>query len=327
LQRFMNQVAADIEDPETHVSVGARLRARLLVEGFSSAQARESAQAHEDDRKRAALAASGADLPLDALGSGSDYSAFLQHLGVTALDFAYEGEAENSGVYHSLYDSYDHYVRFGDPGFAYGVAMSETGGHLMLRMAQAEVLPLQFTGLAATVENYRQEVHRLAEERRKHAEDLGRLLDEHAFTLASDPKHPLLPPRRDAQGPYLEFAPLDNAVARLQVAARSYDEAYAKMAASGAPLAADNRNELNDLLRGMEQTLTDSRGLPGRPWYVHMLYAPGSLTGYGAKTVPGIREAIEQDRWAEANEYIGITARALDAYTDRLERATALLPK
>jgi N-acetylated-alpha-linked acidic dipeptidase len=326
LQRFVNQVETSIEDPETHVSVGARLRAQVLVEGFSE-QVRETAQARDARKKAAAVAASGADLPLGALGSGSDYTAFLQHLGITALDFAYEGEAENSGVYHSLYDSYDHYVRFGDPGFAYGVAMSETGGHLMLRVAQADVLPLQFAGLAATVESYRQEVHRLAEERRKHAEDLARLLEQHTFDLASDPLHPLLPPARDPQVPYLEFAPLDNAVARLQIAARSYDEAYAKMVASGTPLSDANRRELNDLLRGMEQALTDARGLPGRPWYVHMLYAPGSLTGYGAKTVPGIREAIEQDRWADANQYIGITARALDAYTDRLERAIALLPK
>ncbi|HUN77075.1 MAG TPA: transferrin receptor-like dimerization domain-containing protein [Steroidobacteraceae bacterium] len=320
LQRFVNQVETSVEDPETHVSVGARLRAHLQVDGFG-------ARAREEDQQLASIAASGADLPLGALGSGSDYTPFLQHLGISSLDFGYSGEDEQAGVYHSLYDSYAHYVRFGDPGFGYGVAMSETGGHLMLRMAQADVLPLQFGDFAATVETYRQEVHRLAEERRKHAEDLARLLDQHAFTLASDPTHPLLPPQRAPQVPYLEFAALDNSVARLQRAAQSYDDAYARMLASGASLSDANRNELNDLLRGMEQALTDSRGLPGRPWYVHMLYAPGSLTGYGAKTLPGIREAIEQDRWADANQYIGITARALDAYSDRLERATALLPR
>jgi N-acetylated-alpha-linked acidic dipeptidase len=327
LQRFVNQVEASVEDPETHVSVGTRLRARWLAEGFGAPTREETAKMREEEETRASVAASGADLPLEALGSGSDYTPFLQHLGITALNFGYSGEDEQQGVYHSLYDSYEHYVRFGDPGFAYGVAMSETGGHLMLRMAQAEVLPLQFGDFAATIENYRQELHRLADERRKHAADLAKLLDQRAFALASDPRHPLLLPQRDPQVPYLEFAPLDNAVARLQKAAKSYDDAYAKMVADGAPLSDTDRGELNDLLRGMEHALTDPRGLPGRPWYVHLLYAPGRLTGYGAKTVPGIREAIEQDRWADASEYIGITARALQTYTGRLERATALLPK
>jgi N-acetylated-alpha-linked acidic dipeptidase len=319
LQHLVNQVAADIPDPETHASIEARLRARLMVNGFGVQTGEQASMA--------AIAASGADLPIGALGSGSDYTPFLQHLGITALNFAYEGEGEQAGVYHSLYDSFDHYVRFGDPGFAYGIAMSKTGGRLMLRMAQADVLPLQFAGFAGTIERYREEVHRLADERRKRAEDLARLLDQHDFTLASDPRHPLAPPQRAPQVPFFEFAPLDNAVARLQQVAKRYDDAYARMIESGATLSATNRDQLNDLLRGMEQALTDPRGLPGRPWYVHLIYAPGSLTGYGAKTLPGIREAIEQDRFADANRYIGITAHALDAYSDRLEQATALLPK
>jgi len=319
LQRLVNQVAADIQDPETHVSIEARLRARLMVGGFG-VQTGEQAT-------RASIAASGADLPLEALGSGSDYTPFLQHLGISSINFEYGGEGEQAGVYHSLYDTFDHYVRFGDPGFAYGVAMSKTGGRLMLRMAQADVLPFQFGGFAETVARYREEVHRLADERRKRAEDLARLLEQHAFRLASDPRHPLAPPQRQPQVPYLEFAPLDNAVARLEHVAKRYDDAYTRMIASGATLDATHRDELNDLLRGMEQALTDARGLPGRPWYVHLIYAPGSLTGYGAKTLPGIREAIEQDRFSDANEYIGMTAHALDDYSDRIERATALLPK
>jgi N-acetylated-alpha-linked acidic dipeptidase len=329
LQRLVNEVAADIDDPETHVSIEARLRARLMVNGYAAIQTGEPVkrEAREAIATRAAIAASGADLPLEALGSGSDYTPFLQHLGITAINFAYAGEGEQEGVYHSLYDSFDHYVRFGDPGFAYGVAMAKTGGRLMLRMAQADVLPLRFEGFAGTIERYREEVHRLGDERRKRAEDLARLLDQHAFTLASDPRHPLLPPQRRPQVPYLAFAPLDNAVARLEQVAKRYDEAYASTIASGATPSAASRDELNELLRGMEQALTDSRGLPGRPWYVHLIYAPGSLTGYGAKTLPGIREAIEQDRWADANEYIERTAHALDAYSDRIERATALLAK
>jgi N-acetylated-alpha-linked acidic dipeptidase len=320
LQRFVNQVAAGIEDPETDVSVEARLRARLRVEAFDPGASPEA-------KKIGAIAASGADLPIEALGSGSDYSPFLQHLGIASLNFEFSGEERQGGVYHSRYDSYAHYVRFGDPGFVYGVAMAKVGGHLMLRMADAEVLPLQFGGFAETVDGYRADLHRLADSRRERSESLEKLLDAHAFALSSDPKHPLGPPPREAPVPYLEFAPLDNAVARLKESARLYDAALARAMMRGAPLDASRREALNDLLRGMEQALTDPRGLPGRSWYVHLIYAPGALTGFGVKTLPGIRVAIEGGHWSVADEYIVRTAHALDTYSDRLDRAAALLAK
>jgi len=320
LQALVNQVAASVKDPETGASVQARLRARLLVNGYGP-------NVREEAAKVAASAASGADLQLGALGSGSDFTPFLQHLGIAAVNFNYSGEDDQSGVYHSQYDSFDHYVRFGDPGFHYGVAMAQTAGRLVLRSADADVLPLQFAGFADMVATYLQEVHKLADERRKNAEDLGRLIDQNDFGLASDPTRPLLAPQREPAVPYLEFAPLDNAVARLKSAASRYDAAYARSAAGGLQLAAADRDQLNALLRGMEQSLTDARGLPGRDWYKHLIYAPGVLTGYGAKTLPGVREAIEGNRWDEANTYIGLTARVLNAYAERLDRASALLTR
>jgi N-acetylated-alpha-linked acidic dipeptidase len=123
--------------------------------------------------------------------------------------------------------------------------------------------------------------------------------------------------------PYLDFAPLDNAVARLTKSARAYDAAQ-EHALDGS-LSAAKRKELNAQLQGIEQALTDARGLPGREWYRHLIYAPGLLTGYGVKTVPGVREAIDDNRWAEANQYMTITANALNAYSDRLDKATGLL--
>ncbi len=321
LQRLVNQVAGGIDDPETHVSIEARLRARLRVDAVDPAAGAEV-------KKIGAIAASGADLPLEALGSGSDYTPFLQHLGIASIDFVFTGEEAQEGVYHSRYDSFDHYVRFGDPGFVYGIAMAKVGGHLMLRTADADVLPLQFGDFAQAVDGYREELQRLAASRREHSEDLARLLDARAFALASDPRHPLAPPAREAPVPFLEFAPLDNAVTRLKQAAQRYDDALEHAMTAGAPpLEAQQRRALNDLLRGMEHALTDERGLPGRSWYVHLVYAPGALTGYGAKTLPGIREAIEGGQWDVANEYIVRTARALDAYSDRLDRARALLSK
>lgn len=319
LQRFVNDVGASVRDPETGVSVVARLRALQRVEGFEKG-------ATPEQKKAAGIAAGeGGDLPIGALGSGSDFTPFLQHLGIASLAIEYSGEDEQAGVYHSNYDSFEHYVRFGDPQFAYGVAEAQTVGHAILRMAAAEVLPLQFTGFAQTVSGYVDELHKLEADKREHALELDKLLDQNAFKLATDPTRPVGPPEREPAVPYLDLAPLDNAVVRLKASAERYDELYAKVAAGRLELTASRRQQLNDMLRGMEQTLTVARGLPGREWYKHVVYAPGALTGYGVKTLPGVRESIEAGLWDQANDFAGVTAGALDACSERIERATALL--
>jgi N-acetylated-alpha-linked acidic dipeptidase len=318
LQHFLNDVGTSVKDPETDVSTLARQRAWFMVAGFdrgASAQEKAAAKA----------AASGADVPIEALGSGSDFTPFLQHLGVTTASIEYGGEGEQSGVYHSDYDTFEHFVRFGDPQFAYGVAEAKTAGHAVLRIAQADVLPLQITGFAETIEVYVDELHKLADEKRKSAEELGKLLDQNAFSLVADPTRPVLPPEREPAVPYLVLAPLDNAVTRLKASAKAYDTLFASLDAGALKLSPAQTRELNALLQGLEQTLISARGLPGRDWYKHLIYAPGLLTGYGVKTLPGVRESIESNKWDDANEYSTITAAALLAYCDRLDRATAIL--
>jgi N-acetylated-alpha-linked acidic dipeptidase len=241
------------------------------------------------------------------------------------MSIEYGGEDDQNGVYHSNYDSYDHYIRFGDPGFAYGIAEAQTVGHLVLRIADADVLPMQFGSFASSVDGYVTELHELADQKRKAAEELGKLLDQNAFALTSDPTRPLLAPEREPEVPYLDFAALDNTVARLKKSTKAYDDRYARLATGSSKLSAEQNRQLNDLLRGMESTLLGARGLPGREWYKHLIYAPGLYTGYGVKTVPGVREAIEQNHWDEANQYVTFTAAALSAYCDRLDKATALL--
>jgi N-acetylated-alpha-linked acidic dipeptidase len=324
LQHLVNEVASGVKDPETGASAQARLRARTLAEAYARGEPADEEDT-EQVRREARLATAGGDLALRALGSGSDYTPFLQHLGVTALNIEYHGEDDQSGVYHSSYDSFDHYVRFGDPTFAYGIAEAETAGHLVLRMAETQVLPLQFTGFADTIGSYAEELRRITEERRRKSAELARLLDQNAFGLAADPTRVVGPPAREAPVPQLDFAPLDNAVARLKASARAYDESYARLLAGSLKLDAVRRARLNALLQGMEQKLTDARGLPGREWYRHFIYAPGVLTGYGVKTLPGVREAIEANRWEEAAAYIPITAAVLTRYCDALEQATAVL--
>jgi N-acetylated-alpha-linked acidic dipeptidase len=318
LQRLVNEVAQSVQDPETAVSVQARLRAFTLVRGYPGS----ATPVQKDAAKKAA---SGGDLAIDALGSGSDYTPFIQHLGLTTLDVSYAGEEDQGGVYHSNYDSFDHYARFGDPGFAYGVAEAQTIGRLVLRVANAGMLPMQFGAFADTVEGYLQDLHKLADTKRETAEQLAKLLDQNAFALAADPTRVVLAPEREPAVPYLDFAPLDNVLVRLKKSTKAYDDAYNALVARGTQLGMPQRNQLNALLRGLEQTLTSAQGLPGRDWYKHLIYAPGLLTGYGVKTLPGVREAIESNRWDEANRYSALTAAVLTKYCDRLDQATALL--
>jgi N-acetylated-alpha-linked acidic dipeptidase len=282
-------------------------------------------QAHEEDKHNAATDSHGGGLPLRPIGSGSDFTPFTHHLGIASLSLQYTGEEDQSGVYHSLYDSFDHYLRFGDPGLVYGVLLAETCGHLILRTANADILPLQFTDFADALENYRGEVHRLAEDLRKRSEELSALLDQRAYELAADPTRPVKAPEREPEVPYLNFAPMDNAVARLRKGAASYDDAFRRMMASNALPSGLHRLALNEQLQGIEQALADARGLPGRPWYRNLVYAPGLLTGYAAKTLPGVREALEGSRYGEANEYVLMTAGVIDAYAARVEGATQLL--
>ena len=319
LQRLVNEVSAGIHDPETDSSVQARLRAKLRVEAF------QAAAPDEQIRRLGQAAASAADVPIGALGSGSDYTPFLQHLGIASLDLSYDGEADNEGVYHSVYDSFDHYQRFGDPGFAYEIAEAQTVGHLILRVADADVLPLQFADAAETYDGYVHELHKLAYDEGEHAQTLAELRQARAFELASDPTRPVGAPANEAAVPFVNLAPLDEAMTRLKRSARAYDQALADADARGVVPGAGQRATLDTLLQGMEPALTSDEGLPGRPWYKHLIDAPGLFTGYGAKTMPGVREAIEQHHWDDTAQYTGITARAIQTYCDRLDAATALL--
>ncbi len=318
LQHLVNQVAAGVTDPETGVSVRERLRAHMRVAG-SHQDAKPEAKAI------AKLAAAGGDLPLAALGSGSDYSAFLEHLGIASLDLGFGGEDDDGGIYHSRYDSFDHYARFGDPSFDYGVALAKVAGHVVLRSADANLLPLRFGDFSDTLDRYVGELHKLIDDTRETTEQQHQLLDSHAFALDADPTRPLAPPARDSDMPAIDLAPLDRAAQQLAQSARACQAAYAKRAAAGFDLTAAQRRQLDHLAGSMEQRLTDPAGLPGRSWFKHFVYAPGMLTGYEVKTVPGVREAIEARRWDEANRYAVDTARVLDRYRAQLDRLTALL--
>ncbi len=216
-------------------------------------------------------------------------------------------------------------MRFGDPGFVYGVALAQTVGHVVLRAADADLLPLRFQDFARVVNEYAEEVHELADDLREQTERQHRLLDEHAFRLAADPTEAEAAPPRESDVPFLNFAPLDNAVLRLKKSAKACDEALASALRSDTRLSDAQRASVDELLGKLEQTLLYAPGLPGREWYRHMIYAPGLETGYSAKTLPGAREAIEGRRWEEANRYLAVIGKVLEAYADRLDQVVAAL--
>jgi N-acetylated-alpha-linked acidic dipeptidase len=310
LQRFASEAARDVRDPETGASVLTRALAKDRIADYETGP-RGNTGTHD---------VSSGDIQLGALGSGSDFTPFLQHLGVNSLDLGFEGEIEY-GVYHSAYDSFDHFRHFVDPTFEYGVALAKVAGRLVLRTSQAQLLPARESDFAASIAGYDDELHKLADGMRVKTRDLAKLLEDGAYKLATDPGMPRAPPPPAADVPYLNFAELDNAVARLERSAKSFDREYARIQAGEDAAAIAGRERINATLTDLEQALTDPRGLPGREWYQHMIYAPGLYTGYGVKTLPGIREAIEERHWEEADRYIGVVSRAINAYSARLDRA------
>lgn len=313
-QQLIGQAAEDVTDPETGASIAARSRAQTRIEAFDH-------NGHPSPAERAA-ADKDRGLAIAALGSGSDYSAFLEHLGIPSIDVGFRGEGQSGGVYHSAYDTFHHYTTFDDPGLNYTATLARLVGRLVLRTADADSEPMRFTDFADTVAAYLGEVKKLAADQRTRDEARDRLLGDRSFVLASDPRDPEAPVAARPMTPPIDFVPLDRAVARLGASAAAFDHSYHEKGATLAPAA---RERLNALLLTIDQTLLDPRGLPGRPWFRNLIYAPGLLTGYGAKTLPGVREAIEDRRFADAALYMQRTADALNAYSDRLDTATKLI--
>jgi N-acetylated-alpha-linked acidic dipeptidase len=317
LQTAFDQVTRGVMDPETHVSLDARRRAFFRVNGFGR-------DASGEDMEQAEVAAGDQDLPLSALGSGSDYTAFIDHLGIASLDAGFFGEGEG-GDYHSLYDSWDHTNRFSDPGFKYGVALSEVTGHTVLRFADADVLPYSYGAFADTIGKYVDQLQKLANGTRERNNQQRKLVGADAFVLAADPAATYVPPQASQPVPYIDFAPLQNALVKLKASAAAYDTALDTAGDAGFKLSSGKRAALDKQLQGLEQDLQYAGGLPGRPWFKHMMYAPGLYTGYGAKTLPGVREAIDQEQWDTATQYIAIDAEVLNKFSAELDKATALL--
>jgi N-acetylated-alpha-linked acidic dipeptidase len=309
LESLVNAVARDVEDPQTKQSVWKRMQARQIQTGAPAVRTE---------------ARSRADLRIDALGSGSDYSAFLQHTGVPTLNLGFGGLDASDGIYHSIYDDYYHFTKFLDTDFLYGRALAQTVGTIVIRMADADVLPFQFTGLADTTQTYVRELQALLKEQQDLVRERNRQIEEGVFQAVADPRRPFKAPIAEEVPPAINFAPLENAANGLTRAADRYKKA---LDAAKGKLSADTIAAVNARLIQSERQLIDADGLPRRQWYRHLLYAPGYYTGYAVKTMPGVREGIEQKAYAEAEREVARVAKALDREAALIDAAAVELEK
>jgi N-acetylated-alpha-linked acidic dipeptidase len=311
LEKFSNDVSRDISDPETKLSTWKRNQLHEIAGAKSSEQRQEIRQR--------------TDLRIPALGSGSDYTAFLQHDGVASLNIGFAGE-DGGGIYHSIYDDFYWYTHFSDTDFVYGRALAQTGGTAVLRLADADLLPFEFGDFADTMQTYLKELKTLSQKMHDEIEERNREIEEGVFNATNDPKKPLVPPAVETLPPHLNFAPLDNAVDALARSATDYRKALEHANANGgAALASASLTDVNRLLIESERKLTTPEGLSNRPWFKHQIYAPGFYTGYAAKTVPAVRESIEQKQWKQADEAIVVVSRVLQDEAALISSAAAKL--
>jgi len=302
LEKFVNEVASEVKDPVQDVALKKRIRSRLRISGNKDA---------ERD-----------DLRIYPLGSGSDYTAFIHHAGVPALNIGFGGES-SGGSYHSIFDSYDHYKRFSDGDYIYGTTLAKVNGRLVLRLSEADILPFRFMNMAENIGTFIESNKKLAKTVAEKTKRRNRLLNEKAFTISANPKKTYLPPKRLDDVPEFDFTPLEAAHQRLKTSAMNYEKALSSMKKGS--MSAEIKIQVNRLLKDVEQAMTREEGLPRRNWFKNMIYAPGYYTGYGVKTLPGIREGLEERKWDETHLFIGEVTRALDRASAKINAATEIL--
>ena len=303
LENFVNAVTKDIQDPETKLSVWKRTK---LV---------DIANATTDNR---AELSTRSDLRIGALGSGTDYTVFADHLGIPSVNLGYGGEDQDGSQYHSIYDDFYWYTHFEDTDFAYGRALAQTAGTLVIRLADADVLPYQYVNFADTIQKYIGEVKKLADVQRSQIKENNRKIADGVYKALEDPKKTRVAPKVEALPPYFNFSPLDQASEDLTGAAADYEKALASSGVTG-------HGKVNAQLLPVERALLDAEGLPKRPWFQNVIYAPGLYTGYGSKTLPLVREAIEQKEWSDVDKEIVRTAAALECEIVLIKSATQTL--
>ena len=307
LQALVGDVAHDITDPEKNISVFQRARLRAIMRA-------KDAEERSRLRKRN-------DLVHGDLGDGSDFTAFQDFAGISSLNLGYGGEDEGT-QYHSIYDDYYWYTHYADRDFVYERALAQTAGSLVLRIADADLLPFDYTPQAEAITKYESDLEKLLKDKQEEITERNTEIQEGAFAATSDPHKAFVPPPVEAVPPYMNFAPMKNSIETMKKSAERYSKALAKFrSASDGAVSPSSLQAVNaDLLRISRLFLSD-KGLPGRPWFKNQIYAPGAYTGYGAKPVAPVREFMDEKKWKEADEQIPTVADVIDHVSAGIEKA------
>jgi len=307
LQHFINDVGREVQDPEKQMTVQHRAKLRQIERAPKDERA--------DIRKEP-------DVRIGALGDGSDYTAFQDHTGISALNIGYGGE-NDANAYHSIYDDFYWYTHFVDTDFVYGRALAQTGGTAVMRLADADILPYEYKGEAETIGRFVKELEKLLKDKQDEITERNQELKEGVFTGTSDPRKTYVPPPAKEVPPFMNFAPLKNAVEGLKKSSDRYEAAFAKWQASGTALPPQTTNALNEDLMQISRTFLTEKGLPERPWFKNQVYAPGAYTGYGAKPIAAVREYMDQEKWKEAEAQVPMVGEVLDNVAAAIDKAAA----
>ncbi|HJT71604.1 MAG TPA: transferrin receptor-like dimerization domain-containing protein [Terriglobales bacterium] len=306
LQHFISDVARDIQDPETKMTA------------FERAHLYSIANAKDDDERKDLRGRN--DLVLEALGDGSDFTAFQDFAGISTLSVEYGGEYDGT-QYHSIYDDFYWYTHFVDTDFTYGRALAQTIGSAMMRLADADLMPVDYAPQAEAIKKYEEELEKILKQKQDEFTERGLELKEGVFKATNDPRRPMLPPPSEAVPPYMNFAPLKNALDQLKKSSDRYSKALAKWQASGSQMSADKLQSLNDDLLKVSRLFLNEKGLPERPWFKNQVYAPGAYTGYGAKPIAAVREYMDEKKWREAEAEVPMVAQVVENVAAGINKA------
>src|SRR5277367_2030062 len=306
---FISGVARDVQDPETHISVFQRAHLSSIADA-------KDAEERKDLRKSD-------DLVVTALGDGSDFTAFQDLAGISTLDIGFGGE-DDGDQYHSIYDDFYWYTHFVDTDFSYGRALAQTAGTAVMRLAGAEVIPMDYAPQAEAIAKYETELEKQLKDKQDEITERNLELQEGVFKASADPRKTFVPPPAEAVPPYMNFTPMKNSIEALKKSAERYSKALAAWRAAGSPaLPPQSLETLNaDLLR-ISRLFLNEKGLPERPWFKNQIYAPGAYTGYGAKTVAAVHEYMDEKKWKEAEAQIPGVAQIIDSVAAGIDKAAA----
>ena len=307
LQDFISNVAKDIPDPETNMSVLERSRLDDIAEA-KDADERKNVRNHST-------------LILGALGDGSDFTAFQDFAGISTLNVEFGGEDDGT-QYHSIYDDFYWYTHFVDTNFVYGKALAQTIGTAMMRLADADLIPTDYSPQVEAIQKYESELEKLLKDKQDEFTERNLELQEGVFKATNDPRRPTFPPPAEAIPPFMNFAPMKNALEILKKSADRYSKALSAWQANGSPaLPAAEEQRVNEDLLAISRLFLNDKGLPERPWFKNQIYAPGAYTGYGAKPIAAVREYMDEKKWKQADAQVPQVAQVIENVAAGIDKA------